>query len=341
MQIQLIEPGKVNNVKRLQVALIGLGMMGRNHYRILRDLPGVKISYIVDLNLSAIPDTDSLLARSRLEDVNPADVDYCVISTPSALHEESIAWAIKNQIPFLVEKPLASSLVAAKRVLAASQKARVRGAVGHIERFNSAFLHAKKIVEEGAIGNIVEILTRRTGPYPGRIKDVGVIMDLATHDIDLVRWLSGSEYSSVYSQINSYQENPHEGLVHASGKLENGVLVNHIVNWVSPNKDRQMQILGENGKIIVDALTSDITLIKMPIHKIEASLVASLRGSSEGNLEKIAIEKREPLLVEHENFRDFINGLAANPVLLKDGVEALRVAEAMLESSRISQVVHL
>ena len=211
----------------------------------------------------------------------------------------------------------------------------------HIERFNSAFLHAKKIVEEGAIGNIVEILTRRTGPYPGRIKDVGVIMDLATHDIDLVRWLSGSEYSSVYSQINSYQENPHEGLVHASGKLENGVLVNHIVNWVSPNKDRQMQILGENGKIIVDALTSDITLIKMPIHKIEASLVASLRGSSEGNLEKIAIEKREPLLVEHENFRDFINGLAANPVLLKDGVEALRVAEAMLESSRISQVVHL
>ena len=326
-------------MKSLQVLLIGFGMMGKNHYRILRDLEGANLTCIVDINIASLENIKGVEKVSRLEDVVYDNIDYCVISTPSGAHEEAMSWAIKNRIPFLVEKPIATTLSTAKKIYNQLSETAIKAAVGHVERFNPACLKAKELIEAGVIGDVLEIIARRTGPYPNRIKDVGVVTDLATHDIDLVRWLTKSEYRTIFAQTLHTKNSSQESVLLGFGKLSNGILVNHIVNWISPNKDRQVQILGTKGKLVVDTLLSDLTLYEDPVQKVNESSVAILRGVSEGSVNKIAIEKREPLLVEHEVFRDFVRGLKSHPVTIEDGLEAIRVSEVMIRSAESGQVV--
>jgi predicted dehydrogenase len=235
----------------------------------------------------------------------------------------------------LIEKPLADTVGSAKEIEAEFTSRDVLGAVGHVERFNSALQEMKRRLDGGELGRVISIATERVGPFPHRIQDVGVVKDLATHDIDIVTWIGGSRFAEVSGQLAHKMGRPHEDLVVATGRLENGVVALLNVNWLTPVKRRSVSVLGERGSFVADLLAGDLFFYSNAEIGSQWDQIAQLRGVSEGDMVRYAFPKREPLAVEHEAFRAAIlNGQAEGVVSLADGVEILEVAEMIVGGHR-------
>ncbi len=325
----------------LRAGLVGLGIMGQNHARVLSSLSGVELVAVADPQ----GDTRAVLPEhkilSSIEEVIAKGVDYCVVAAPTAFHEEISIKLIDAGIHLLIEKPIAHSLESALRIERAAKSKGIIGAVGHIERFNSALQQARTRIQRGELGEIYQISTRRLGPFPSRIADVGVIMDLATHDIDLTAWISDSSYKSVSAQSAIRSGRKYEDLVAITAKLENGVIVNHLVNWLSPLKERKTIITGEKGTFVVDTLTSDLTFYANGTFPVSQEQIAHFKGVSQGDIRVYAFDKPEPLRIEHENFRDAVLGKSSLIVTLNHGTDTVRVASAALDSASTGTSISL
>jgi UDP-N-acetylglucosamine 3-dehydrogenase len=316
----------------LRAALVGLGMMGQNHARVLSSLEGVELVAVADPQgdiRGALPNTEIL---KSIDEVIAKKVDYCVIAAPTAFHEEISLKLIDADIHILIEKPISHTFESAQRISSAAAKRGVVGAVGHIERFNAAFQQARIRMQDGALGEIYQISTRRLGPFPARIADVGVVMDLATHDIDLTSWITNSEYKHLSAQAATRSGRDHEDLVAIVAGLQNGIVVNHLVNWLSPLKERTTVITGEKGTFIVDTLTSDLTYYENGRVQMSQDQLAHFKGVSQGDVRMFAFEKPEALKTEHQNFRDAVLGLDSAVVTLESGCRTVKVAEAVIAS---------
>jgi len=328
-------------VTNLRAGLVGLGIMGQNHARVLSSLSGVDLVAVADPQ----GDTRSVLPEhkilSSIEEVIAKGVDYCVVAAPTAFHEEISMKLIDSGIHILIEKPIAHSLDSALRIENAAKNKGIIGAVGHIERFNAALQQARNRIQAGELGEIYQISTRRLGPFPSRIADVGVIMDLATHDIDLTAWLSDSFYKSVSAQSAIRSGREHEDLVAIVAQLSNGIVANHLVNWLSPLKERKTIITGEKGTYVVDTLTSDLTFYANGTISVSQDRIAHFKGVSQGDIHIFAFEKPEPLRREHENFRDAVLGKDAAIVTLSEGAKTVSVAAGALESIKRQETVKL
>ena len=167
----------------LRAALIGLGAMGKNHARVLKSLPGVDLVAVFDPAVAEGSLEVPLV--SSFEELISLKPDYCVIATPTFTHEELAIKLASKGINIFIEKPISVSADSASRIIAAVTEKGLIGGVGHIERFNAALVEAKRRINLGELGDVYQISTRRLGPFPARITDVGVTIDLATHDIDL------------------------------------------------------------------------------------------------------------------------------------------------------------
>jgi predicted dehydrogenase len=324
----------------LRAALVGLGMMGQNHARVLSSLEGVDLVAVADPQgdiRGALPNTEIL---KSIDEVIAKKVDYCVIAAPTAFHEEISLKLIEAGIHILIEKPISHTFDSAQRIASAAERRAVVGAVGHIVRFNAAFQQARSRIQDGALGEIYQISTRRLGPFPARIADVGVVMDLATHDIDLTSWITNSEYKHLSAQAATRSGREHEDLVAIVAGLQNGIVVNHLVNWLSPLKERTTVITGEKGTFVVDTLTSDLTYYENGRIQMSQEQLAHFKGVSQGDVRTFAFEKPEALKTEHQNFRDAVLGLDSAVVTLESGCRTVKVAEAVIASfksqSRVS-----
>ncbi|ALE92681.1 dehydrogenase [Arthrobacter alpinus] len=326
---------------KLRAGLIGLGMMGRHHGRVLRELEGVELVAVADAFGDPHGVADGLKLCSSVEELIAEGVDMAVVAVPTMLHEEVATALAEAGIHALVEKPIAIDSASGRRISDAFDKNSLVGAVGHIERFNPALQRLRQRLEAGDLGEVYQIQTRRQGPFPARIADVGVVKDLATHDFDLTAWLAQSRFTSVSAAISRRSGRPHEDLVSAVGHLEGGIITNHVVNWVSPFKERLTVVSGEGGAFVADTVTADLTFIENGTFETEWDSVAAFRGVSEGSSIRYALAKREPLKMEHEAFRDAILGRSMNVVTMKEGLETLRVAEAVLEAGTNGTVVTL
>lgn len=326
----------------LRAGLIGLGMMGRHHARVLRETEGIDLVAVADPsgdphrvagNLDVLPDVDALIA---------AGIDLAVVAVPTIYHEPVALALAAAGVHTLVEKPIAADVAAGERVAKAFADAGLFGAVGHVERFNPAIQDVRRRIAAGEVGDVYQIATRRQGPFPARIADVGVAKDLATHDIDLTAWIVGSPYASVSAQTTHRSGRQHEDMVLAIGRLANGVMVNHTVNWLSPMKERVAIVTGERGTIIADTASADVVFYANGTVLTEWDSVAAFRGVSEGDVIRYAIAKREPLRTEIEAFRDGVLGKETFAVTMAEGLATLQVAEAMLESAAAQgQIVSL
>ena len=308
--------------------------MGANHFRVLSTLEGVDLVGVADSAglVGTLPNKTNLV--SSVEDLIKIGIDYCVIAAPTAFHEEIALKLIDSGIHILVEKPLAHSYEAAVRIRNAATTAKVIGAVGHIERYNSALQQVRTRVQSGELGDIYQVATRRQGPFPARISDVGVVKDLATHDIDLTSWITGKEYIQVSAHSAFRSGRQHEDLISVSALLEDSIVVNHVVNWLSPLKERKAIITGEKGTYVVDTLRADLTFYENGKIDISQSEMARFRGVTQGDVHVFAFEKPEPLMVEHTSFRDAVLGKSHEIVSLDQGANTVRVADAVLESSK-------
>jgi predicted dehydrogenase len=166
-----------------------------------------------------------------------------------------------------------------------------------------------------------------------------VILDLATHDIDLTAWVVQQPYTSVAARTAYRSGRPHEDLVAITGQLADGTVTNHLVNWLSPMKERVTVITGEKGALVADTLTADLTYYENGRILTEWSDVARFRGVSEGNMTRFAYAKPEPLRVEHENFRDALLGKRSEIVTLQQAAATVEVANAAARSAATGQVI--
>lgn len=325
----------------LRAGLIGLGMMGRHHARVLRELDGVDLVAVADSFGDPHGVAGQLGLLSSVEELIAVGIDMAVVAVPTGLHEEVGLALAAAGVHTLVEKPIADSTEAGQRLVDAFSSNGLVGAVGHIERFNPALQSLRKRIEAGELGEVYQIATRRQGPFPARIADVGVVKDLGTHDIDLTAWLAQSRFQSIFAHITTRSGRPHEDMVAATGHLENGVITNHLVNWLSPMKERLTIVTGEKGAFVADTITADLTFFENGTVATEWESMAAFRGVSEGNVTRLAIAKPEPLRTEHEAFRDAVLGLRSDVVTMQEGLDTLRVAEAVLESATSRQIVEI
>jgi len=326
---------------KLRTVIIGLGMMGTNHARVLSNLEGVELIAVADPQGYAQKVLPQIKVLNSVDEVIKLGVDYCVISAPTAFHEEIALQLIANGIHFLVEKPIADTYASAVKIRDAANAAKVIGAVGHIERFNSALQEGRKRVLAGELGTIYQVATRRQGPFPSRISDVGVVKDLATHDIDLTSWITGKKYLQVSANAAFRSGREHEDLVSVSALLEDSIVVSHLVNWLSPLKERKIIITGEKGTFVADTLRADLTFYENGKIEISQSELAHFRGVTQGDVHILAFEKPEPLLVEHQNFRDAVLGKPSNIVSLEEGTATVKIADAIIESYTNKSLVKL
>ena len=325
----------------LRAGLIGLGMMGRHHARVLGSLPGVALVAVADPGGDVHGVAGGRPVEATIEALIGHGLDYCMVAVPTVYHEQIGLALAEAGVHAMIEKPLAQDTESSQRLVSAFAAAGLVGAVGHIERYNPALQQARSRIEQGDLGEVYQVVTRRQGPFPARIADVGVVKDLGTHDIELTAWVTQQSFVSVAARTAYRSGREHEDMVAVVGQLSGGTITNHLVNWLSPLKERVTIITGEKGALVADTLTADLTFFANGQVQTTWDDIANFRGVSEGDVVRYAINKPEPLRVEHEQFRDAVLGKDADIVTLEQGLATVRVAEACIESAKTSQTIAL
>ena len=323
----------------LRAGLLGLGMMGRHHARVLSSLQGVDFIGVSD----PAGDTNGVAQGrpvvSSVAELIAMGIDYAMVAVPTIYHLEIGKELAAAGIHAMVEKPLSHDAKSSVELTQAFASAGLVGAVGHIERYNPSLQEARRRLDQ--LGSLYQVVTRRQGPFPARIADVGVVKDLATHDIDLTAWITGQAYASVSARTALRTGREHEDLVAVVGTLADGTITSHLVNWLSPLKERVTILTGEKGAFVADTLTADLTFYANGTVASQWDEIAQFRGVSEGDVIRYAISKHEPLKMEHENFRDAILGKPSDIVTMQQGLATVLVAEAIIKSSQTNSTISL
>jgi UDP-N-acetylglucosamine 3-dehydrogenase len=337
----------VGSHEPLRGAVLGLGMIGRHHARILQSNSVMRFAGAVDPGgdrFSAV--RDQALVFGSIDELLGAPggaPDFAVVAVPTEEHLPAVRGLAAAGVHVLVEKPLAATADEAREIIEIVRDAGLHGAVGHVERCNPALLELRRRVQGGQLGEVFLVGTERVGPFPDRVRDVGVVKDLATHDLDLVRWLGGAPVEMVSAQTQHRMGREHEDLVLVTGKLEGGVAFNSVVDWLTPTKVRRTRILGERGLLVADTLRADLSFFENADTSTQGwPAMQELRGVAEGDMTRYALERREPLAVELEGFCSLLRGEdAAGVVTLEEGLETVTVAEAVLASAATGETVVL
>ena len=319
----------------LRAGVFGLGVMGRHHCRVLNSLDGVEFVGVYDPADSVPSQIEGKPVFKELERFLDQGVDYCVVAVPTIYHLEVGRTLAARGIHALIEKPVASDAASSEELVSLFAAAGLIGGVGHIERYNPALQSMRTRLEEGLLGDIYQIATRRQGPFPGRIADVGVIKDLATHDIDLTAWVSQQSYVTVNARTAFRSGRQHEDMVIAVATLSKGTIATHTVNWLTPFKERTTIVTGEKGCLVADTLTADLTYYENGVTQNSWAGVSTFRGVSEGDVTRFALTKKEPLRSEHEAFRDAVlTGDTSGIVTLEQGARVVVTAEKLVADGR-------
>jgi UDP-N-acetylglucosamine 3-dehydrogenase len=330
----------------IRTAVIGVGSMGKNHARVYTELPDVELVSVADadaeiagavgkrLGVKAYQDYQEMLSTEHPEAVS--------IAVPTALHMEVAMAAMQAGADILIEKPIAATVDEAKFLIEQASVSGRKLMVGHIARFNPAIQVLKQKLEAGALGRIFQIICRRVGPFPARIRDVGVVVDLAPHDLDIMRYLTGLEPLRVYAETEQRIHTQHEDLMSGLLRFPDGVTGTLEINWLTPTKVREVLVLGERGLFRVDDLTQDLYFYEN--EQANGTLwpaLQNLKGVSEGSMIRFALQRYEPLKAELQGFLKAVQQDLPVPVSGADGLAALRLALALVESGHSHQVIEV
>ncbi|MGZ8515061.1 MAG: Gfo/Idh/MocA family oxidoreductase, partial [Candidatus Limnocylindrales bacterium] len=255
--------------RELRLGLAGLGSMGRNHLRILSNRPGVKLVAVADpvgeVLAAAIAGSTVRGFADPMAMIAEADLDGVVIAAPTNAHLELALAAIERGTAVLVEKPLAGTVDDALQIVHAARAQGVPVQVGHVERFNPAVLELGRLLQAGWLSTVYAIVSRRAGPFPARIRDVGVTIDLGTHDVDILSWIAGERPTRVYAELAQRIHADHEDLLFGLLHFPSGATGMLDVNWLTPAKRRQLTVVGEEGMFELDYLTQRLTFTRADV----------------------------------------------------------------------------
>lgn len=333
---------EVHGTKRIaRAAVIGLGAMGRHHVRIYDSLPNVDLVAVCDMDPAAVEREVAHRGARGYTDVermlDEAKPDIVSVVVPTVLHYKIAMLAIERNVNVLVEKPIAISVGEAESMIAAAKDAGVHLMVGHIERFNPAIQELKRRVDQ--VGTVFQAFARRVGPFPDRIHDVGVVIDLASHDIDAMNYILDSPVDSVFALTARNLHQTHEDLLVGSIKFRNGVIGALDVNWLTSTKVRELTIVGSNGTFIANYLTQDLQYFENGSREQEWENLESLQKISEGHAIRYHFSKQEPLKVELSQFVQSVLDGTAVPATPESAANALSIALSMMESGRTGKSI--
>jgi len=325
-------------VTALKSCVIGLGSMGRNHARVLDSLSGSQLVAVAD------PDERSRGAcrlqrsvelyddyRKMLDAHRP---DYAIVSVPTEIHAEVACEVLSRRTHVLVEKPIAKGVADAERMIATAAANNVKLMVGHVERFNPAVGAVKRHVEERSLGALFQLHARRLSPFPQRISDVGVVLDLATHDIDAMHYITGSHVVRAYAETARKAHQTCEDMLAGLVRFASGEIGLLDVSWLSPKKVRELWVVGEGGTLMADYLTQDLFWYKNGRVNESWTPASHFSGAVEGDMIKAWYPKKEPLVAEHEAFLRALREDLPSPVSGEQALAALRVAIDLVESGQ-------
>ncbi len=329
----------------LRVGLVGLGSMGRNHLRILGSMVDVTLAAVADPDRNALAAATQATGAQGFEEplalIAEADLDAVVIAAPTTTHLPIALAAIERGLAVLIEKPLAATPEeAAMIVRAAAAFGAPPVQVGHIERFNPAVLELGRLLEAGWLSTVYAITSRRAGPFPDRIRDVGVTVDLATHDVDMLSWIARERPVRVSAETAQRIHASHEDLLFGLMSFPSGTVAMLDVDWLTPVKRRQLSVVGEEGLFELDYLTQRLTFARAS-DMTNPRLIGGYAPTFSGEVEVIPVDNGEPLVAELEAFVRVVREGGRPVVAAEDGQWAVVIADAMLRAASERRTVEL
>jgi predicted dehydrogenase len=303
----------------LRVGVIGAGVMGTNHARVLAGLPDTSLVGVVDplpAHRSRATDLTNCRTFAGLDELIAEGVDAVTIAAPTHLHHEIALAFINKKIHVMVEKPIASTVEEGREIVAAAEAAGVTLMVGHVERFNPAVAAIKKAISGE---DILSIGITRVGPFPPRMSNVGVVIDLAVHDIDLIRWFTESDIVEVQPQLSSAVAE-REDIALLQFRTANGVLAHINTNWLTPFKARSVTVATRGKYVMGDLLTRQVTEC------------FGFKTDGSYSMRHLPVGHDEPLRAELIAFLQAVRSGATPAVTGDEGVASLEIATRCLES---------
>ncbi len=297
----------------LRVGVVGVGVMGSNHARVLSEMSGVQLVGIADpdrkqrdlvtraVGCPAFSDMDALLRSG---------IDAVTIAAPTHLHHDLALECIGRGVNLMVEKPIASNVAEARAIVAAARRAGVTLMIGHVERFNPAVESIKRWVKDE---DILSIAITRVGPFPPRMSNVGVVIDLAVHDIDLIRWFTELEIVEIQPQLSSAVAE-REDIALLQFRTASGVLAHINTNWLTPFKARNIHIATRDKYLIADLLTLQVTEC------------FGFQTDGSYSMRHLSVGYAEPLRAELVAFVNAVRRGETPPVTGEEGVASLEIA---------------
>ncbi len=319
----------------LRAGVIGVGSMGRNHVRVYAGMEDIELAAICDVSgataqrvgamyrCNAYTDYREMLEREQL--------DLVSIVVPTAEHYAVANTVINHGVSVLIEKPIAATIEQGQALIDAAYRAGVVLTVGHIERFNPAIIALKEQLADQELGHIFQIAARRVGPFPARIMDVGVVIDLATHEMDILNYLIDSAISRMHVELHRHIHASHEDMLSAILRFENGVIGSLDINWLTPTKIRELSVIGERGMFVANYLTQDLTFYENDYCQQNKQWQELARmGVTEGRVIRQKVQRREPLFEELHSFGAAVRGDHLPRVRGEDGLRALILANELM-----------
>lgn len=338
----------MNDARRLRAGVIGLGMMGRNHARVYGQLDGVDLVAVAD------PDPAARTAAASGHPVrayaDPAamfaeeELDLVSVVVPTSLHLPTTLAALAAGCHVLVEKPIAATRAEAEAMIAAAEAAGRILTVGHIERFNPAIVELRRRLAAGELGRLFQVRATRLGPFPARIRDVGVVVDLAPHDIDIMRFLLGSDPIRLFAETERRIHTDHEDLFVGVMKFANGVIGILEINWLTPTKRRTLTVTGERGMYEADYLEQNLIFYANPDANQTWARPGdggsrSISSVAEGEMTRRVVRRQEPLAVELAAFAAAARDGGPAPVDPREAMVALLLSRKLVEAAERGEVV--
>ncbi len=324
----------------MKVGVIGVGSMGQNHARVLAEMgelagvadPDAKAGKAVSSRFGCpyFPDHKSLIASA---------VDAVSVCVPTNLHFSVGMDVIAAGRHLLVEKPLCDNVEDASKLVRAARAAGVVLAVGHIERHNPVVDSAKRHLEAGTWGQLITAGARRVSNFPDRVRDVGVIMDLAIHDVDVLRYLVGSPVASVFAVGGRQRHEAFEDHATILLSFADGVNGYVEVNWLTPMKVRKLSLTCLRNFVEIDYTAQAMTISSSTLGPLDPANLYQV--PLDFDIRHVNLRKEEPLRREIQDFLNAVKEKREPKVNGEDAVETLRVLEAAAESQRAGKVVHL
>ncbi len=313
-------------MSQLRVGVIGTGFWGKNQARVLANLDSAKLVAVCDTNAAAAQSVGAQFNVEYDTDVNHLlarkDVDAITICTPTTTHKQIADRALTAGKHVMVEKPMTNTVSEARELLELAERKGLRLMPGHIERFNPAVSYLKNLIDTGKLGKAILLIARRVGRWPERIGDVGVVRDTAIHDIDLARYILKDDVNSVYARTGSMRHTK-EDYAEIMLQFKNGGTAFIDANWLTPRKTRRLIVTGSDATVQLDYITQELW--------IEES----------DKVVEPSIERKEPLTMELTHFTQSILNDRPFTVNGIDGMRAVEICEAVLQSGSTGRTITL